>query len=74
MDRDYIGKWLIEEHGEDKFKGKVLLSDGETGIEKHPLFKGMEHQRCVACGEGFRVYALAGWAYQGSEGCFGEAI
>ena len=23
------------------------MSDGETGIEKHLLFRGMEHQRCV---------------------------
>lgn len=46
-DWDYIGKWLIEEYGEERFKGKVLLSDGETGIEKHLLFKEMEHQRCV---------------------------
>jgi len=44
---EHIAKELIEEFGAEKFKGKVLLSDGEIGIEKHLLFKDMHHQRCV---------------------------
>lgn len=44
---EQIAKELIEEFGEEKFKGKTLLSDGETGIEKHLLFKDMHHQRCI---------------------------
>lgn len=42
-----IGKEVKESYGEDGFKGKVLLSDGEQGIENHLLFKDMEHQRCI---------------------------
>lgn len=44
---DEIGKELKAVYGEDEFRGKVLLSDGEQGIERHLLFKGMEHQRCI---------------------------
>jgi len=44
---DEIGKELKETYGEEDFKGKVLLSDGEQGIEGHLLFKDMEHQRCI---------------------------
>ncbi len=42
-----IGKELKGTYGEEGFKGKVLLSDGEQGIERHLLFKDMEHQRCI---------------------------
>lgn len=42
-----IGKELKETYGEADFKGKVLLSDGEQGIENHLLFKDMDHQRCI---------------------------
>ena len=38
---DEIGKELKETYGEEDFKGKVLLSDGEQGIEGHLLFKDM---------------------------------
>lgn len=42
-----IGKELKDTYGEEGFRGKVLLSDGEQGIEDHLLFKDMEHQRCL---------------------------
>lgn len=42
-----IGGELKDTYGEEGFRGKVLLSDGEQGIEDHLLFKDMEHQRCL---------------------------
>ena len=53
-----IGKEIKESYGEDSFKGKVLLSDGEQGIENHLLFKDMEHQRCIWHGGRDLGYAL----------------
>jgi hypothetical protein len=52
-----IRKELVETYGEERFKGKVLLSDGEKGIERL-LFEGMEHQRCIWHGSRDLGYVL----------------
>ena len=38
-----IGKELKDSNGEDNLRGKILLSDGEQGIENHLLFKDMDY-------------------------------
>lgn len=66
---DEIGKWLKETYGEEDFKGKVLLSDGEQGIENHLLFKDMDHLKVyLAWWEGFRICVVEGWVRQRGKG------